>query len=121
MSEWAGNLIRLGRQQQGLSQRELARRAKTSQTAIAAIETGKRSPSLDTLARVIRAAGLDLRIRLEPADDHDDWVRLYESRLPARVKELSRERDRRLMAAAGKGLKASKRSGQPDSQETAGT
>jgi len=102
MNNWAGNLIRLARQQAGLSQRQLALRAKTSQGAIAAIEGGRRSPSLDNLARIIRAAGFDLRIRLEPLEAHDEWVRLYESQLPPQVRDLWRERDRALVAAAKK-------------------
>lgn len=74
MSTWAGNLIKLAREETGLSQRALARRAKTSQAAISAYEAGRRSPTLETLVRIVRAAGLDLRIRLEPQDDHDVWL-----------------------------------------------
>lgn len=100
MSNWAGNLIRLARKTKGISQRELARRANTSQAAIAAYEAGRRSPSLDTLARIIRAAGLDLRIRLEAPDDHDDWLRHYEDSLPPQVVAAWRRRDREIVAAA---------------------
>jgi transcriptional regulator with XRE-family HTH domain len=99
VSTWAGNLIRLARQAKGLSQRELARRAKTSQAAIAAYEAGRRSPSLENLARIIRASGSDLRIRLEALEDLDDWIRLYESKLPPQVADLWRKRDRELVAA----------------------
>jgi len=105
MSTWAGNLIRLARQQKGLSQRELARRAKTSQAAIAAYEAGRRSPSLDTLARIVRAAGSDLRIRLEALEDHDEWMRHFEADLPPQVIERWRERDSELVAAAQRELK----------------
>ena len=100
MSAWAGNLVRLARLERGLSQRELARLAATSQAAIAAYESGKRSPSLDTLARIIRAAGLDLRIQLAPADTHDEWLAQYERSLPPEVVEASRRKDRDLVAAA---------------------
>lgn len=100
MSTWAGDLIRLARQEKGLSQRELARRASTSQAAIAAYEGGRRSPSLDTLARIIRAAGSDLRIRLEAFEDHDDWIRHYEANLPAQVIAAWRKRDRELIDVA---------------------
>lgn len=99
MSTWAGNLIRLARQRARLSQRELARRAHTSQAAITAYEAGRRSPSLDNLARIVRAAGADLRIRLEAPEDHDDWIRHYEASLPPQVIELWRARDRELVAA----------------------
>ncbi len=103
MSDWAANLIRLARKERGLSQRRLAGMAATSQAAIAAYESGRRSPSLDTLARIVRAAGLDLRIRLEPLDDHDDWMARYEASLPAEVVQGWRRRDRELVAAARKG------------------
>jgi transcriptional regulator with XRE-family HTH domain len=100
MSSWAGNLIRLARRERGLSQRDLARRAATSQAAIAAYESGRRSPSLETLARIVRAAGLDLRIRMEPLDDHDAWLSRYEANLPPDVVHAWRERDRELLPPA---------------------
>lgn len=100
MSSWAGNLIRLARFERGLSQRELARRARTSQATISAYEAGEKSPSLDTLARIVRAAGLDLRIQLAPTDSHDEWLALYERSLPPEVVERSRRRDRELIEKA---------------------
>lgn len=100
MSAWAGNLIRLARMESGLSQRELARLAGTSQAAIASYEGGKRSPTVDTLLRIVRATGRDLRIRLEAADDHDEWLARYEEDLPPQVVQAWRERDRKLIAQA---------------------
>lgn len=95
MSNWAGNLIKLARYGAGLAQRELARRAGTSQAAIAAYESGKRSPSLETLARIIRAAGQDLRIQIVPYDDHDDAMAAYEASLSEEARAaLERERTR---------------------------
>jgi transcriptional regulator with XRE-family HTH domain len=100
MANWAGNLIGLARKESGLTQRDLARRAGTSQAAIAAYEAGKRSPTLDTLARIVRAAGKDLRIRLEAADDHDEWLARYEASLPADVVQEWRRRDSELVERA---------------------
>ena len=100
MGAWAGNLIKLARADAGISQRELARRAGTSQATLSAYEAGRKSPSLDTLARIIRAAGLDLRIQLAPADSHDEWLALYERSLPADVVEASRRKDRELVRLA---------------------
>ncbi|MFN2488597.1 MAG: helix-turn-helix domain-containing protein [Actinomycetota bacterium] len=97
---WAGDLIRLARLECGLSQRELARRAGTSQATISAYEMGEKSPSLDTLARIVRAAGLDLRIQLTPADSHDEWLALYERSLPTEVVERSRSQDGELVERA---------------------
>ncbi len=81
MSTWAGNLIKIARRTATLSQRELANRARTSQATLSAYESGKKSPTLDTLTRIVRAAGFDLRIILEPHDDHDEWVARYEASL----------------------------------------
>lgn len=93
MKTWAGNLIWLARRKQGLSQRKLAERARTSQATIAAYEAGRKQPSLDTLARIVRAAGLDLRVTLAALDDHDDRMRAYEAALPAKVVQRRRKRD----------------------------
>jgi transcriptional regulator with XRE-family HTH domain len=54
------------RRRAGLTQTELARRMKTSQSYIARIEGGKVRPSADALARLARATGSRLRIILEP-------------------------------------------------------
>ncbi|MCA1703571.1 MAG: helix-turn-helix domain-containing protein [Actinobacteria bacterium] len=94
MSTWAGNLIKLARHDAGLSQRELARRAGTSQATLSAYEAGRKSPSFETLVRVVRAAGQDLRVQVVPYDDHDDVMAAYEAALPRR--ELARHRTREL-------------------------
>lgn len=86
MSSWAGNLIRLARHDAGISQRELAKRAGTSQATLSAYESGKKSPGLETLARIVRAAGRDLRIQVVPYDDHDDVMAGYEASLPEKTR-----------------------------------
>ena len=55
-------LLRDAREGAGLSQRELARRARTSQAMVARIERGQQSPSLATLERLVRACGRELRV-----------------------------------------------------------
>jgi transcriptional regulator with XRE-family HTH domain len=50
----------------GLSQAQLARRMKTSQSYIARIESGKVRPSTDALERFAAATGSRLRIIFEP-------------------------------------------------------
>jgi len=95
MGTWAGDLIKLARHDGGLSQRELARRAGTSQAAIAVYESGRRSPTLETLARIVRAAGHDLRIQVVAYDDHDDAMAAYEASLPEVIRNaVRRERER---------------------------
>ena len=91
MTTWAGNLIKIARLDAKLSQRELARRAGTSQAALSNYESGKKSPTLDTLHRIVRAAGSDLRIQVVPYDDHDDWIAAYEATLSP--DEVQRWRD----------------------------
>jgi transcriptional regulator with XRE-family HTH domain len=51
----------------GLSQTQLARRMKTSQSYIARIESGKVRPSTAALERFAQATGTRLRITFEPA------------------------------------------------------
>ena len=50
----------------GLSQSQLARRMKTSQSYIARVESGKVRPSTDALERFARATRTRLRITFEP-------------------------------------------------------
>lgn len=63
---WA--LCREVRRRSGLSQRELATRARVSSSTVARIERGRVEPTLDLLLRLVRAGGLELRLRLEPDD-----------------------------------------------------
>jgi transcriptional regulator with XRE-family HTH domain len=60
-----GAAIRRAREEAGLSQSELAQRARTSQTAISAYESGRKKPSVATLSRILSAAGV--RLSVEPA------------------------------------------------------
>lgn len=61
------NTVRDIRRAAALTQSELAQRAGTSQPAVAAYESGARSPNLRTLRRMARSVGLDLEISLTPA------------------------------------------------------
>lgn len=56
-------LLTRARRAAGLSQDELARRARTSRTAISAYEHGHKSPSLDTVERLLDSSGYDLEVR----------------------------------------------------------
>jgi len=51
-------LMKQARARSGLSQRELARRAGTSQSVVARIEVGTTTPTVATLNRLLEAAGL---------------------------------------------------------------
>lgn len=52
-------LLQDARTRAGLSQRELARRAGMSQSAVSRIEKGAASPTVDTLLQLLRSAGFD--------------------------------------------------------------
>src|SRR4051812_15502001 len=54
------------RQRAGLSQAELARRMKTTQSTIARLESGRGLPSTRTLGRFAKATGHRLKISFEP-------------------------------------------------------
>ncbi len=56
----AASLLREARTRAGLTQRELAKRARTAQSVVARIEQGQSDPSWETLARLVAAAGCDL-------------------------------------------------------------
>ena len=51
-----------------ISQKEIAKRMRTSQPAVARLEGGHGNPSLDTLRRYARATGTRLKISFEPAE-----------------------------------------------------
>jgi len=62
----ASRLLVSARRCAGLTQRDLARRARTSQSVIARIESGAASPSWNTLQRLVNRAGFDLQGVLSP-------------------------------------------------------
>jgi transcriptional regulator with XRE-family HTH domain len=68
----AGDLIREARRRAGLTQRELAERLGTTQSAIARLERGGTEPSYERVVEAVRACGMDLVPQLLPTDD-GDW------------------------------------------------
>jgi transcriptional regulator with XRE-family HTH domain len=65
-------LVRELRLAAGLSQRALARKAETSQPAIARYERGVATPSWETLQRLVAACGRRVTIRAEAIPDPHD-------------------------------------------------
>lgn len=58
--------IKQARGAAGLTQRELATRAGTSQAAVSAYESGRKEPSVATFTRLLEAAGAQLEVRPDP-------------------------------------------------------
>lgn len=63
----AAVVIRTARRKAGLTQQELANRAATTQSAVAAYESGAKQPSMTTLNRLVAAADLSVAWALNPA------------------------------------------------------
>ena len=76
--------IRKLRERVGLTQAELADRAGTSQSAIAAYETGRKSPTLRTVARLAGSVGLDPWIDYHPPLTREERRSLFLHRAIAR-------------------------------------
>ena len=70
----AATTLRTARTRAGLSLRGLARRADTSHATLRAYETGAKVPRVDTLDRLVRAAGFELDADLGARVPEDDPV-----------------------------------------------
>lgn len=89
-----GGVLRSARADAGLSQRELAKKARTAQSVVARIELGETSPSWDTLMRLLRASGHSLHAVLEriPKVDRsilDDVPRILAMTAEERLEEVA--------------------------------
>lgn len=75
-----GQLIRDARRRHGISQRQLALRAGTSQAWISRVERDELSPSVDSLDRLLLVMGERVELRTERLrhDDHDAARRAHE-------------------------------------------
>ena len=60
----AATILGSVRRRAGISRRELARRAGTSPATLAAYESGRVTPSVATLSRIVHAAGYELDVDL---------------------------------------------------------
>lgn len=65
------HLVREARRRSGLTQAELAERVGTTQSAIARLERGGGSPTLERLSELVAACGLELQVRLVPHDGQE--------------------------------------------------
>jgi transcriptional regulator with XRE-family HTH domain len=91
----SGDILREARLRAGLTQRELARRARTSQPAVARWESGDVVPSFERLRELIRACGLEMTIGLANYDDsYDPFIARYLELSPAERIEHADTRER---------------------------
>src|SRR4051812_34379989 len=98
----AAGLLQRAREGGGLSQRELARKAKTAQSVVARIELGETNPSWATLGRLLKAAGFALsttlrRVEVDP-QLLDDVPRILALSPEERLREVAQVS--RFLAAA---------------------
>ena len=109
-------LVQEARQRSYLTQRDMAERVGTSQSAIAKLEQGGTNPTIDTLARCAAAAGFALRVELVPLDTPDPVVERYKLDVDRTLlrENLERTMDERLRSLgewqeAGRELEAATR------------
>lgn len=100
------NLIEEARKRAGLTQRELAERAGTTQSSVARWESGRSEPSFANVVRLIRLCGFVLDVRFEAYDDglRDDWAQALG--VLRRTPDEIVENDRRLHAFYAEGQQA---------------
>ena len=90
----SARLLRWARERAGLSQRELARRARTAQSVIARIELGLTKPAAENLERLLDAAGFDVAVSLIPRHEPathmlDDVPRILAMTPEDRLREVA--------------------------------
>jgi transcriptional regulator with XRE-family HTH domain len=100
----AGSLILSARLKAGLTQRQLADRLSVTQPVVAAYESGRRQPTVQTLMRIVSAAGFDLRLTLVPHEDHDEVLESLERQRPRDQQERWRNFQRDIVDAARRRL-----------------
>lgn len=110
-------LIRTVRERRRLTQAELAQRAGTTQTAISRLETGGRSPSTDTLRRLLQVMGEDLELRARPLRGEHDAAHLRAERELTPTQRLERAFAWMRLNAA---VRAGARAGAPKASASAG-
>jgi transcriptional regulator with XRE-family HTH domain len=86
-----GSLVRQQREQVGLSQRSLARRAGTTQAAVSRIERGLTAPTWETVRALLLALGCEPELRAHRLSGRYDPVHLaaLRERSPAERLELA--------------------------------
>jgi transcriptional regulator with XRE-family HTH domain len=102
MATHGNDFVREARKRAGLTQRELAEKAGTTQSAIARLESGRTRPAFDDVLRLVRLCGFDLDVMLVERDD-SDWAqaRSYLAIEPAERFERAARFARRIQRLQG--------------------
>jgi predicted nucleotidyltransferase/DNA-binding XRE family transcriptional regulator len=98
-------LLRGARSAAAMSQAELARRAGTSQSALARYETGATLPTLPSLERILAACGRRLDVRAEPTTDRRRRALSVRGQLGPRARTLRKHRSHLLDVARERGVR----------------
>ncbi len=86
----ASGLVRALRRRHGLTQAQLALRAGTTQTAISRLESGARSPTVETLRALLLVMGEDLRLTARALSGTHDDAHLHAERALSPRRRLER-------------------------------
>jgi transcriptional regulator with XRE-family HTH domain len=87
----AGELLRTVRRRHGLSQAQLAARARTSQAAISRIERGQVSPSFATLTTLLDLMGEELALDATPIDYGHDRTLFEQTLVGSPAERIARQ------------------------------
>ena len=79
MYDIAADAVREARRRAGLSQRDLAVRAGTTQSVVGRLEAGIGSPRVETVERLLAAAGFRARLELEAIAPEDPVIAAYKA------------------------------------------
>ena len=84
----------------------MAALAGVPRSTVERIEAGTRQPSLPTLGRLLAAVDLDMRVRLEPYDDHDDVLEANYAAMTPKEREAADARHEGMVALVDAGRAA---------------
>jgi transcriptional regulator with XRE-family HTH domain len=87
----SGKILREARRRHGVTQQQLADRARTSQAAISRIERDLVSPSVDTLAHLLDLLGEELELAARPIDYGHDVTLLRQNLAEAMTQRVRRQ------------------------------
>jgi predicted nucleotidyltransferase/DNA-binding XRE family transcriptional regulator len=97
--------LRQARTRAGLSQAEVAKRAGTSQPALARYETGAALPTIPTLERLLSGCGQRLELRSSDANEQSTSASSVRGQLGPLAHRLRRRRSRLLESARAHGVR----------------